>query len=173
MGKKEEKQPTIDNGNGHSSKQELVIPDIMQGGQQAVSVVEQFRSDMQKSNRGVDLSKYYVMEGMQNKDKLNFFTEFENSDDVLRMNTIEMYVTVSPMIIRKTSVANMARIKTLLKDVYTGHVETHKTNMVSNNRKREDAYVRILSSDSSDSGVVPTGFKKFFGVGGGGGSKKN
>lgn len=157
---------TIDNGNGKDAE----TPEIMKGDTTAVGLIEQFRNDVQRTNRNVDLSKYYVMEGMQNKDKLDFFTEFEDTDDVLRMNTIQQYVTIAPLIVRKSK--NMEKIKTLLQDVYVGHVNTHKTNMVSKNRAREEAYVRILSSDSSDSGVTATGFRKFFGVGPAGDKKK-
>lgn len=150
----------------------LDTPEIMTGDNRAVSIVEQFRSDIQKSNRAGEMSKYIVMEGMQNKDKLDFFTEFIDDDDVLRMNTIQMYVDIAPLIIRKTSEKNMDRIKELLNNVYLGHVHTHKTNMVSKQRKREESYSKILSSDSSDSGVTPTGFRKFFGVNVGGNGKK-
>lgn len=156
-----------DNGSG-KDKDNDDVPDIMSGGHQATAMIEQFKNDITRSKGNVDLSKYYVMEGMQNKDKLDFFTEFIDDDDVLRMNTIEMYVTVAPLIIRKTSDKSMAKINKLLQDVYTGHIHTHKTNMVSKERKREITYRDILSSDSSDSGVVSTGFKKFFGVGGSG-----
>lgn len=157
----------IDNG-----KDTEEIPEIMSGNTEAVGMIEQFKNDIARSNRNVDLSKYYVMEGMQNKDKLDFFTEFIDDDDVLRMNTIEMYVTVAPLIIRKASQQSRKKITDLLNNVYVGHVKTHKTNMVSKERKREITYRDILSSDSSDSGVVSTGFKKFFGVGSNGVQKK-
>lgn len=158
-----DKTPTIEDGNG---RQQLEIPQIMTGDKTVVGVIQDFRNDMQRSNRSVEMSKYVSMEGMQSRDKVDFFTEFTNDDDVLRMNTIQSFVTIMPLTIRKTSDKNMIKIKGLLNDVYTGHVNTHKTNMVSKNRKREESYVKILSSDSSDSGVVPTGIKKFFGIGG-------
>jgi len=146
---------------------QLVIPSVMNldaGGKQ---VLQDLRQDLKASqNQTVDLSKYYVMEGMQNKDKLDFFTELINDDDTLRMNTIEAFNNVSILCIRKTSPHNMQKIIDLNKAVYQEHVRTHKTNMVSKGRARENAYVKILSSDSSDSGVVPTGIKKFFGIGG-------
>lgn len=148
------------------------IPPIMTGDNKAVELIEAFRNDALKTNRDTSWSKYLVMEGMQNKDKIDFFTEFVNDDDVLRMNTIQMYIDIAPLIIRKTSEKNMLKIKTLLNGVYALHVMTHKTNMVSKNRKREDSYNKILSSDSSDSGIPSSGFKKFFGVNIGGNGKK-
>ena len=151
-------------------KEELKIPAIMDtsngNGSAMQEVVKDLRSDMSKSNRGMELSKYAVQEGMQVKEKVPFFSEFTNFDDVLRMNTIEAFVTIAPLIIRKTSTHNMEKIVTMLNNVYIGHRDTHKTNMTSLNRKREEAYVKILASDSSDSGVMPSGFKKFFGIGG-------
>lgn len=146
-------------------KATILLPEIMQGNNNAVALIQEYRNDIVKNRPQTDQSKYQVMEGMQNKDKVPFFTEFINFDDILRMNTIEMFGTVSPYIIRKTSEDNMKKIIALNKVVYTGHVETHKINMVSLERKREESYTKILSSDSSDSGNVPTGFRKFFGMG--------
>ena len=108
------------------------------------------------------------MEGMQNPDKRQFFTEYINFDDVMRMNTIERYVDVAPLIIRKCSPQTKLKIDSMLKKVYHEHVEEHKENMTSLKRKREEAYTKILGADSSDSGVTPTGLKKFFGFGSGG-----
>lgn len=156
----------IDNGKDKDT------PEIMTGDNKAVAIIESFRSDMQRSNIKQETSKYLVMEGMQNKDKIDFFTEFTNDDDILRMNTIQMYVDIAPLIIRKTSTNNMLRITALLNGVYDKHVMTHKTNMVSKNRKREESYNKILSSDSSDSGIPSSGFKKFFGVNIGANGKK-
>lgn len=150
-------------------KEELKIPDIMDtsngNGSAIKEVVQDLRADMSKSNRGMELSKYAVQEGMQTKDKVPFFTQFMDFDDVLRMNTIEAFFTIAPLTVKKTSESNMKRITQMLQDVYIGHRDTHKINMTSLDRKREDAYVKILSSDSSDSGTVPSGFKKFFGLG--------
>lgn len=141
------------------------VPIILAGNGNAEKLVERLREETRATEKTVDLSKYYVMEGMQNIDKVKFFSDFENRDDVLRMNTIEAFVNVAPLVIRKTSTKNMEKIEKLLNDVYSGHVDTHKINVVSLARGRESAYTKILSSDSSDSGVVPTGLKKFFGIG--------
>lgn len=163
MGKKE---LSIDNGNGKNEpKDSDAAPLILVSGG-AEQLVQKLREEARTQEKTVDLSKYAVMEGMQNYDKVDFFTEFVNDDDVLRMNTIEMFVKVSPYTIRKTSAKNREKINSLLKEVYVAHVQTHKRNMVSKSRKREDAYTRILASESSDSGVVPTGIRKFFGIGG-------
>lgn len=166
MVKKSEIQ-TVEPTNGKKKHEDIVIPPIMaSNNNNMVEVVKELKQDMSRSNRGMELSKYQVQEGMQNKDKVPFFTEFTDFDDVLRMNTIEAFVTIAPLIIKKTNPKNLEKIKTMLNEVYIGHRDTHKTNMTSLHRKREDAYVRILASDSSDSGVMPTGFKKFFGIGG-------
>ncbi len=166
MAKKTEQQ-TIEPSNGKKKKEDIIIPEIMSSNNSNMQeVVKELKQDMSRSNRGMELSKYQVQEGMQNKDKVPFFTEFRDFDDVLRMNTIEAFVVITPLIIRKTSEKNMTRIQNMLNAVYIGHRDTHKTNMTSLNRKREEAYVKILSSDSSDSGAIPSGFRKFFGIGG-------
>lgn len=163
MGKQ---KTTVEPVNGKKEDEKIIVPPIMaDNNSSAVDMVKELRQDMSRSNRGMELSKYQVQEGMQSKDKVSFFTHYLNFDDVLRMNTIESFVDISPLIIRKTSTKNMDRIKIMLTNVYIKHVDNHKTNMTSLERKREDAYVKILSSDSSDSGTVPTGIKKFFGIG--------
>jgi len=159
----------IDNGKSgkidKKAKVELEIPDAMKGGDNARLLIQEFRKDDKVSNNNMELSKYVVQEGMQNEDKISFFTEFKDMDDVLRMNTIEAFNQASLLCIRKISKKWMDKILDLNKNIYAEHSRTHKRNMVSLQRKREDAYVKILSSDSSDSGVVPTGIRKFFGVG--------
>src|SRR2546426_132100 len=162
------KDKTIDNGNGKDTPkdtQELEIPEIMVVGNRAEDLVNRLRDETKLNNNSVSLDRYHVMNGMQNEEKISFFTEFINDDDVLRVNTIEAFNQVSLLCIRKTSDKNRQRIEQLNKNIYNHHVHTHKTNMVSKARKREDAYVKILSADSSDSGVAPTGLKKFFGLG--------
>lgn len=46
-------------------------------------------------------------------------------------------------------------------------MQQHMINMATKGRRREDSYTKILSSDSSDSGVS-SGVRKFFGLGGNG-----
>lgn len=165
----------VDNGNGKTNKNEIVkseqsldIPEVMRGDDNTNSIISALQNDMRVSSiQNTDLSKYLVMEGMQNDSKISFFTEFINDDDVLRCNTIEQYITVAPLIIRKTSKSAFNKVQVLMQDVYGKHVKTHKRNMVSKQRKRESAYTKILSNDTIDTyATVPTGVKKFFGIGG-------
>ena len=143
------------------------MPAIMdiQNMQNIQQIAGEIKNQISASKQGIDLTKYQVMEGMQNPEKRQFFTEYENRDDVLRMNTIERYVDIAPLIVRKCSPAVREKINTLMKKVYHEHVEEHKENMSALKRGRESAYIRILSAESSDSGSVPTGFRKFFGIG--------
>src|SRR5574342_1381297 len=108
--------------NGHDNQQ-ILLPAIMQGNEQTVNIVKELKNDIQRPRNNADLSRYMVMEGMQNEDKVPFFTEFINDDDVLRMNTIEAYAKIVPMIVHKTSDRNRQRIQTLMNDVYTEHVK--------------------------------------------------
>lgn len=112
-----------------------------------------------------ELSRYRVMEGMQNELKIPFFTELIDDDDVLRMNTIESYVTIFPLMYRRVTKANWDKIQLLMKSVYEGHVIDHKTNMVSKGRGRESAYVKILSNEHTEI-ETSTWAQKFFGIGG-------
>lgn len=149
-----------------NEKQEEELPSIMIDANQAQQLVQSIQKDNMVGNNQADLSRYLVMEGMQNEEKIPFFTELLSFDDTLRMNTIEAYVNIAPLIIRKTSEKNMVKINNLLQSVYLGHVRGHKRNMVSLKRQRESAYVRILSTDTTDN-IGSTGLQKFFGVGGG------
>lgn len=148
-----------------NKEQELDTPAIMQGDKTAVAVIQEYRDDIIKNRAQLDTTKFAVMEGMQNEEKVPFFTEFENFDDVLRMNTIEAFVDLAPKVVKKTSDKNRDKIALLLQNTYINHVKTHKRNMVSNGRKRENAYVKILSNDTTEP-LPQTGFKKFFGIGG-------
>src|SRR5574341_1754440 len=140
-------KPKVDNGHDN---QELVLPAIMQGNQATVDIVKELKNDIQRPRNNADLSRYMVMEGMQNEDKVPFFTEFINDDDVLRMNTIEAYAKIVPMIVHKTSDRNRNRIEKLMNDVYIEHVKTHKRNMTSKHRGRELAYTKILANAGQD-----------------------
>lgn len=164
------KEKTIAEGNGQDAPKDAIpieIPVIMANADGAKELINKLREETKASQQNtISLDKYHVTEGMQNEEKIPFFTEFTSDDDVLRINTIEAYNTVSLLCIKKASEKNMKRIQQLNKDIYDAHAKTHKRNMVSKLRKREDAYIRILSADSSDSGAIPTGFKKFFGIGG-------
>ena len=152
---------SIDNGNGKDS------PPIMQvDGENSTIMfaVKSLKQEMNVSRQQTDLSKYVVMEGMQNSDKVDFFTEFIDFNDAIRMNTIERYIKIAPLIIRKSK--KIDQVKAMMQEVYGEHVKEHKRNMTSLKRKREEAYTKILGADSSDSGVIaPTGLKRFFGVG--------
>lgn len=141
------------------------IPMIMIDGQTAMQLVQKIQKDNAMSQQSADLSRYLVMEGMQNEEKIPFFTELTDFDDVLRMNTIEAYVNIAPLIIRKTTENNFKKINLLLQTVYMGHVKGHKRNMVSHKRERESAYVKILASAGEDV-IGSSGLQKFFGVGG-------
>lgn len=142
------------------------IPVIMVDGAQAQLLVDRIQQDNMIGQQQADLSRYLVMEGMQNEEKVPFFTEFVDFDDVLRINTIEAYVNIAPLIMRRTTEKNMKKITALLDKVYMGHVKGHKRNMVSLDRKREEAYIRILSTETADN-IGSSGLQKFFGVGGG------
>lgn len=144
-------------------KEKEVIPDIMTG-QTALEKIQEYRDDIVRNRPAMDRTKFEVMEGMQNEEKLDFFTEFVDDNDVLRMNTIEAHVTIAPLIVKKASPETKARITQLMKDVYIGHVKTHKRNMVSKHREREHSYTKILSHDTTEE-VIPTGVRKFFGIG--------
>lgn len=145
------------------AKDKEVVPDIMSG-QTALEKIQEYRDDIVRNRPAMDRTKFEVMEGMQNEEKNRFFTEFIDDNDVLRMNTIEAYVTIAPLIIRKCSPSTKKRIEELMEKVYVGHVKTHKINMVSKHREREHSYTKILSHDTTEE-VVPTGIKKFFGFG--------
>ena len=151
--------------NGKTKKESMPAIMDIQNMQNTQQIAGEIKNQINASKQGIDLTKYQVMVGMQDPDKRQFFTEYENRDDVLRMNTIERYVDIAPLIIRKCSPDVKAKIDTLMKKVYHEHVEEHKENMSALKRGRESAYVKILSSESSDSGAVPTGFRKFFGIG--------
>lgn len=140
-----------------------IIPEIMTG-QNALEKIQEYRDDIVRNRPAMDRTKFEVMEGMQNEEKLDFFTEFIDDNDVLRMNTIESFVVIAPLIVKKASPETKKRIEKLMQDVYIGHVKTHKRNMVSKQRQREHSYTKILSHDTTEE-VVPTGIKKFFGIG--------
>lgn len=149
--------------NGKMKEQlEQTLPSVMQSNEQTVQVIKSLKEELTRPRNNADLSRYQTMEGMQNPDKKDFFTEYTNDDDVLRMNTIEAFTTVAPLIIRKTPKKNLDKIAMLMETVYIKHVSTHKINMTSKNRKREEAYVRILANDTTEES--PSGFEKFFGV---------
>jgi hypothetical protein len=133
---------------------------------QLFELATKLKSDINSSKIGVDPTKYQVMEGMQNPDKRQFFSDYENRDDVYRMNTIQRYVRIAPLIIRRCKPATLNKIELMMQQIYAEHVEEHKENVTSLKRGRETAYTKILGADSSDSGSSPTGFRKFFGVGG-------
>lgn len=139
-------------------------PDIMKGGSRMEQLLTGVRNDIAISKNKGDLTRYQVTEGMQNEEKLPFFTEFIDDDDVQRMNTIEAFITFAPLIIRKTSEKNRTRINLLLNNTYGQHVKTHKRNMTSKGRAREDAYIKILSGDFNVTEKPARGFEKFFGV---------
>lgn len=155
--------------NGKVSKAEIqeetLLPAVMQSNDVTQRVVSDLKDAISRPRNNADLSRYQVMEGMQNEEKIPFFTEFINDDDVLRMNTIEAYAMIVPKIVRKTSEKNRLRIQQLMNDVYIEHVKTHKRNMTSKSRGRESAYTKILANESQEQ-IVPSGLTKFFGVGG-------
>lgn len=139
------------------------VPDIMTG-QTALEKIQEYRDDIVRNRPAMDRTKFEVMEGMQNEEKLDFFTEFIDDNDVLRMNTIEAFVNIAPLVVKKCSQDTKERIGRLMQSVYIGHVKTHKRNMVSKLRQREKSYTKILSHDTTEE-VVPTGIKKFLGFG--------
>lgn len=153
-----------DNGKT-DNKQELVIPAIMQSNQNVENIANQLKRDMSASRNNVDSTKFQVMEGMQNKDKVGFFTEYTNFDDVMRMNTIEMYGIINIKITRKINPKFKDRLDMFYKDVYDGHSVGHKINMSALNRGREMSYTKILSNDNTEQSVSK-GWERFFGIGG-------
>lgn len=143
-------------------------PEIMLGNEISAKQIRGYIEDVRRpSVTQEDLTKFKVMEGMQSEKTNKFFTEYVNFDDVLRMNTIEMFTYVAPLIVRKTSQHNREKIQAIMESVYRKHVTTHKENMTSLNRKRELSYTKILSHDTTEE-VIPTGIKKFFFGGGNG-----
>ena len=150
-------------------KPKEAIPEIMTG-VGAVAKIQELRDDIVRSKPQLDRTKFEVMEGMQNPDKVAFFTEFIDDNDVLRINTIESYVTIAPLIVKKAPPQTIEKIAQLMIKVYDGHVQDHKTNMTSKGRGREIAYTKILSHDTTEE-IVPTGIKRFFGFGKGGSGK--
>lgn len=154
----------VDNGKTQLAEQEKTISLFDSEG--AKQIASELRNELRGQPQAGDLSKYLTMEGMQSEDKVDFFTQFVNTDDVLRMNTIQMFVKLAPMIVKTTSKANRIRINQLLNDVYGEHVYTHKVNMTSLNRLREKAYVDILRNDGGGD-VAPNFANRLFGVKGG------
>lgn len=144
-------------------KEKEDTPEIMQGNDTTQKAVIELKDAVNRPRNSADLSRYQTMEGMQNPEKDSYFTEYINFDDVLRMNTIEAFVASAMLPLKKCSPETRKKVETLLKNMYVEHVKTHKRNMSSLQRKRETAYVRILSSDSNEQSIS-TGFQKFFGV---------
>lgn len=138
-------------------------PDIMKSNDDTKKAVSELKDAITRPRNSFDISRYQTMEGMQNPEKDSYFTEYINFDDVLRMNTIESFVNASTLPLKKCSPATRKKVDALLTRMYVEHVKTHKRNMSSLLRKREDAYVRILSNDTGDS-PVSTGLQKFLGV---------
>lgn len=149
----------VDNG-----RTKLDEPAILANADAMQSVASELRKAMSANMNQNDLSKYLVMDGMQDFEKVSFFTEFKDFDDVLRMNTIQMFVKLAPTMVKRTSEKSAKRINGLLFDVYSNHVETHKVNMTSLNRKREKAYVDILRMDGGE-GTNNSVASRFFGGG--------
>lgn len=151
-----------------ANRQKEETPEIMLGNEVSANKIKMYMEDVRKpSVTQEDLTKFKVMEGMQSEKTNKFFTEYTDFDDVLRMNTIEMFTYVAPLIVRKTSEKNREKIQAIMDSVYRKHVTTHKENMTSLNRKREASYTKILSHDTTEE-VIPTGVKKFFFGGGNG-----
>lgn len=140
-------------------------PLIMQNSEEGREIAKELRNELRNTSRTQDLSRYYVMEGMQNEEKKAFFTEYTKFDDVLRMNTIEMYMILAPKIIRKSNQKTRDNIDKLLQDVFKGHVDTHKRNMASLNRKREQAYINILRGESEIINQSPRAIDRLLGMG--------
>ena len=149
---------------GKQEQEILEVPDVMKGGDKALQAITALQQDMKNTAPVMDDSKYRVMQGMQDESKLDFFTELINDDDVLRCNTIEAYIMIAPLVVRKCSPNTWQKIRILMSDVYGANVKTHKRNMVSKGRQREKSYTKILSNDATDTiNQIPTGARKFFG----------
>lgn len=155
-----------DNGNGKvkQTQNEIVIPALLQTNANVEGIAQQIRRDINSSKGQQDTSKYLVMEGMQNPQKVPFFTEYQNVDDVMRMNTIEMYAVMNIHITRKINPKFKDKLQLFYSDAYKGHIDSHKTNMASLNRGREMAYMKILSNDNGEN-AVSSGWQKFLGFG--------
>lgn len=139
------------------------IPAIMQANADTQKAVSELKDAITRPRNSFELSRYQTMEGMQNPDKDSYFTEYIDFDDVLRMNTIEAFVNASILPIKKINVGQKQKIEVLLRNMYVEHVRTHKRNMSSLKRKRETAYVKILSNDMGEQ-IPSTGIQKFLGV---------
>lgn len=148
--------------NKQEEKEEL--PAIMQNTDATQKAVSELKDAITRPKNSFELSRYQTMEGMQNPEKDSYFTEYIDVDDVLRMNTIEAFVNASMLPIKKISDKQRVKVEGLLRTMYVEHVKTHKRNMSSLNRKRETAYVKILSNDMGEV-PVSTGIQKFLGVG--------
>lgn len=144
-------------------KQEAT-PDIMNNPEIVAKAVSELKDAVSKPRNSFELSRYQTMEGMQNPEKDSYFTEYIDFNDVLRMNTIEAFVSASMLPLKKISKEKRTKIQNLLERMYIEHVKTHKRNMSSLKRKRETAYVQILSSDMGET-PTSTGLQKFLGIG--------
>lgn len=153
-----------DNGKTKQTQEEIVIPALLQTNANVEGIAQQIRRDINSSKGQQDTSKYLVMEGMQNPQKVPFFTEYQNVDDVMRMNTIEMYAVMNIHITRKINPKFADKLNAFYKDAYQGHIDSHKTNMASLARGRETAYTKILANDSG-SEQMSSGWQKFLGFG--------
>lgn len=104
-----------------------------------------------------NLDKYHILESMADENKLDFFTQFMDFDDILRMNKIQMWIKLAPVVFGDTE-NNRAVL-----GVFGYHVKQHKQNMTSLNRARETAIVKALAGDTTTREEV-SGVKKFVGA---------
>jgi len=150
------------NGNGKKSKRDK--PMMVSVGEQiktgaskeALAVLKAIDNTM-KGNTEIERTKFTIAHGLQDDEKVPHFTEYRDFDEVLRMNKIEMWAKIAPLVYGDTETTR----KVL--DIFKHHIDSHKRNMRSYKRQGEKAIVDILRADT---GNVPEAsfMKKFTGV---------
>lgn len=143
------------NGNGKQ------VPEVLVHAISTNIKAEQALTSIKNSIRGniaEEKTKFTVAEGLHNDEKIPHFTEYRNFDETLRMNKIEMWSKLAPLVFGDSPTTRQVL------SIVEHHITVHKKNMRSYQRKGEKAIVDILRADS---GELPTAsfIKKFTGVG--------
>lgn len=105
----------------------------------------------------IEQTKYTQVDRMSELDRLDFFTEYQDFKQVMRMNKIMTFTRIAPLVFGETD-----EVKEMLK-VFTEHAIDHKLHMTSLNRKRALELVHALKNDDGVN-VTRSGIQKFVGV---------
>lgn len=125
------------------------------------SVLDELKHVMRENTE--DPTKFTIVRDMNTYGFLNWFTEFKNTDDAMRMNKIEAFIGLLPIVFGNPDKPQAKINQTIngITNVFRMHVIQHKTNMVSVKRKRE---IMVRDTLRGDNAVIADNKKAFMGM---------